>query len=182
MDWLLGAANPGLVGILGAVSCEGRILCLLHYHGTSGLVQTCEVSVDTSIILILKPYTATPKHIPPYPNLSTHPLKQWASQARQPLKFTPLQLHSWKPPMTLNTFPTTRCSHQLPESLNKAYVQKGNWLKCYVEILLGVLELHLIHIRLLHLLIDIISQILLYLETCLKHKKYATIDHGHGWC
>ena len=38
----------------GAVRHEGRIIRLSHYHGTSGLAQMHEESVDTNIVLILK--------------------------------------------------------------------------------------------------------------------------------
>jgi hypothetical protein len=51
----------------GSVRHKGRFLHLLHYHGMSGLVQTHEESVesvDTTDALILKPSTATPKHMP----------------------------------------------------------------------------------------------------------------------
>ena len=49
------------VGILGAVGCEGRNSCLLHYHETSGLAQTREELVHTTryIYEILHCHTET---------------------------------------------------------------------------------------------------------------------------
>ena len=84
------------VGILGGCQAQGRLfLHLSHYHRTSGLVQTHKESVDTTVVLILNPCTATlnmfptVRHSHQISESPTHPLKQWASQARHPLKFIP---------------------------------------------------------------------------------------------
>jgi hypothetical protein len=52
------------VGILRAVGRKGRISRLSHYHGTSGLAQTCGESVDTTVVLILNPCTTTTNTFP----------------------------------------------------------------------------------------------------------------------
>src|SRR5882762_7064869 len=43
----------------GAVRREGRIIRLSHYHGTSGLAQTREESVNTKVCIYTKIGTAT---------------------------------------------------------------------------------------------------------------------------
>jgi hypothetical protein len=53
-----------LVEILRAVGCKGRISRLSHYHGTSGLAKTRGESVDTTVVLIVNPCTATPNMFP----------------------------------------------------------------------------------------------------------------------
>ena len=54
------AYNAKLLEFSGAIGREGKFLRLSHYHGTSGLAQTRKESVDTTIVLILNPCTATP--------------------------------------------------------------------------------------------------------------------------
>ena len=61
---ICGLVEQILLEFLRAVRREGRKSCLLHYHGTSGLAQTREESVDTCDVLILKPGTATPNTFP----------------------------------------------------------------------------------------------------------------------
>ena len=53
-----------LLEFSGAIGHKGKFLCLSHYHGTSGLAQTCKESVDTTVVLILNPCTATPNMFP----------------------------------------------------------------------------------------------------------------------
>ena len=53
-----------LLEFSGAIGREGKFLRLSHYHGTSGLAQTRKESVDTTVVLILNPCTATPNTFP----------------------------------------------------------------------------------------------------------------------
>ena len=54
----------GLLEFFGAIRHEGNFLHLSHYHRMSGLAQKHKESVNTKPVLILKPYTATPMHMP----------------------------------------------------------------------------------------------------------------------
>jgi hypothetical protein len=57
------SSTEGTKGV-GILRAEGRISRLSHYHGTSGLAQTRGESVDTTVVLILNPCTATPNTFP----------------------------------------------------------------------------------------------------------------------
>jgi hypothetical protein len=53
-----------LLEFSGAIGREGKFLRFSHYHGTIGLAQTRGESVDTTVVLILNPCTATPNTFP----------------------------------------------------------------------------------------------------------------------
>src|SRR5882762_9195134 len=57
--FLRGVLEPGeVLKFSGAVRRKGRIIRLSHYHGTSGLAQMREESVNTKVCM----YTAQPHH------------------------------------------------------------------------------------------------------------------------
>jgi len=84
----------GTVEILGGCWVQEENSHLSHYHRMSGLVKTCEESLNTCVVLILKPNTATPKHVPhcgalvPNIQILNTPPQAMNNANRTPLKFT----------------------------------------------------------------------------------------------